>query len=485
MSKKEEQPDRLKQFISWVDGDREPKDRTLFVMEQRPHREFRPSEEEFERREKDRLRKFFNWYPIAAAVICVALGIILFTTVMNMPGFGQEDNPINNEVAERYLEHSEEETGSENVVTAMIIGYRGFDTLGESCVLFLAVSVVLATVLTALVQPILSMMSTPAEAVPGAAAYLTICFIGIPCITVYNIIASIFRGLGDSRSPMYFIAVACAANIGLDYLFMGALHMGPAGAALGTTLAQGISVIVSLGVILRRKSGIRLHKNDLRPQKNVTGRILRIGVPVALQDGLIQISFLLITVIANRRGLTDAAAVGIVEKIISFIFLVPSSMLSTVSALGAQNVGAGKHDRAAGTLYYAIGISLTFGAIVGVLVQFIAPNAVALFTTDAAVAVAGGWYLRGYIWDCFFAGIHFSFSGYFCAYGRSELSFLHNILAIVLVRVPGAYFMSKLFPDNLLPMGLATAVGSLLSVLICLTAYLLLKRKGTFGGKAA
>ena len=254
--------------------------------------------------------------------------------------------------------------------------------IGNAVMLFLAVSVAMAAVLTALVQPILSMMSTPAEAVPGAAPYLTICFIGIPCITAYNIIASIFRGLGDSRSPMYFIAVACAANIGLDYLFMGALHMGPAGAALGTTLAQGISVVVSLGVILRRKSGIRLQKSDLRPQKSVIGRILRIGVPVALQDGLIQISFLLITVIANRRGLTDAAAVGIVEKIISFIFLVPSSMLSTVSVLGAQNVGAGKHDRAAKTLYYAIGISLTFGAIVGVLVQFIAPNAVALFTSQ-------------------------------------------------------------------------------------------------------
>ena len=357
--------------------------------------------------------------------------------------------------------------------------------IGNTAVLFVGVSLALTALLLALVSPIVSVMSTPADAAAGARSYLTVCFIGIPFITAYNVISSIFRGMGDSRSPMYFIAVACAANIGLDYLFMGALHMGPAGAALGTTLAQGISVIVSLGVILRRKSGIRLHKSDLRPQKNVIGRILRIGVPVALQDGLIQISFLLITVIANRRGLTDAAAVGIVEKIISFIFLVPSSMLSTVSALGAQNVGAGKHDRAAGTLYYAIGISLTFGAIVGVLVQFIAPDAVALFTTDAAVAAAGGWYLRGYIWDCFFAGIHFSFSGYFCAYGRSELSFLHNILAIVLVRVPGAYFMSKLFPDNLLPMGLATAVGSLLSVLICLTAYLLLKRKGTFGGKAA
>ena len=362
---------------------------------------------------------------------------------------------------------------------------RAARLIGNTVTLFMAGSVVLAAVLVGLVDPIVRIVSTPEQAVAGTRTYLIICFIGVPCITAYNIMASIFRGLGDSRSPMYFIAVACAANIGLDYLFMGALHMGPAGAALGTTLAQGISVIVSLGVILRRKSGIRLHKSDLRPQKNVIGRILRIGVPVALQDGLIQISFLLITVIANRRGLTDAAAVGIVEKIISFIFLVPSSMLSTVSALGAQNVGAGKHDRAAKTLYYAIGISLTFGAIVGVLVQFIAPNAVALFTSDAAVAVAGGWYLRGYIWDCFFAGIHFSFSGYFCAYGRSELSFLHNILAIVLVRVPGAYFMSKLFPDNLLPMGLATATGSLLSVLICLLAYTLLKRKGAFGGKAA
>ena len=354
---------------------------------------------------------------------------------------------------------------------------RAARLIGNTVALFMAGSVVLAAVLVGLVDPIVRIVSTPEQAVAGTRTYLIICFIGVPCITAYNIMASIFRGLGDSRSPMYFIAVACAANIGLDYLFMGALHMGPAGAALGTTLAQGISVIVSLGVILRRKSGIRLHKSDLRPQKNVIGRILRIGVPVALQDGLIQISFLLITVIANRRGLTDAAAVGIVEKIISFIFLVPSSMLSTVSALGAQNVGAGKHDRAAGTLYYAIGISLTFGAIVGVLVQFIAPNAVALFTSDAAVAVAGGWYLRGYIWDCFFAGIHFSFSGYFCAYGRSELSFLHNILAIVLVRVPGAYFMSKLFPDNLLPMGLANAAGSLFSILVCVIAYAILTRR--------
>lgn len=359
---------------------------------------------------------------------------------------------------------------------------RAGAVIGNGIVMFMALSVALAAVLCGLVRPLTAIMSTPTEALAGTQAYLTICFVGIPCITAYNIIASIFRGLGDSKSPMYFIAVACAANIGLDFLFMGAMHLGPAGAALGTTLSQAISVAVSLVVILKRKfDSVALQKQDFRPRRAVIGRILRIGVPVALQDGLIQVSFLLITIIANRRGLTDAAAVGVVEKFISFVFLVPSSMLSTVSALGAQEVGAGRHDRAAATLRYGIGLTLGFGAVVGVLVQFIAPNVVGLFTTDAAVIAAGAWYLRGYIWDCFFAGVHFSFSGYFCAYGRSELSFIHNILSTALVRVPGAYFMSKWFPDTLLPMGLATVFGSVLSVCVCLVLYTVLKKRGVFG----
>lgn len=239
--------------------------------------------------------------------------------------------------------------------------------IGNTTTLFLALSVVLTGLLLALARPIAAVMSTPAEAVPGTVAYLRICFLGVPLITAYNIIASIFRGLGDSKRPMYFIAIACAANIALDYLFMGALRLGPAGAALGTTLAQAISVVVSFFVIRRERDGIVLTRGDFRPQRAVMGRILRIGVPVALQDGLIQIAFLFITVIANRRGLTDAAAVGIVEKIISFLFLVPSSVLSTVSALGAQCIGAGKPRRALQTLWYAIAIALGFGIIITIL----------------------------------------------------------------------------------------------------------------------
>ena len=348
--------------------------------------------------------------------------------------------------------------------------------IGNTVTLFMLLSVVITALLLALVRPIVSVMSTPAEAADGTRAYLTICFIGIPFITAYNIISSIFRGLGDSKSPMIFIAVACAANIALDYIFIGAMGLGPAGAALGTTLSQAISVVFSLVVILRRKSGISLERRDLHPQRDTMGRLLRIGVPVAAQDGLIQIAFIVITVIANRRGLDAAAAVGIVEKIISFVFLVPSSMLSTVSALCAQNIGAGKQARAEQTLRYAVIIAVSFGIIIALLTQFISEQAVGLFTPDAIVIMLGGQYLRGYIWDALFAGIHFCFSGYFCACGRSEISFIHNISAIALVRIPGVYLTSKLFPDTLFPMGLATAAGSLLSVIICVIAFALLKK---------
>ncbi len=345
--------------------------------------------------------------------------------------------------------------------------------IGNTVTLFLLVSVVVTGLLLALVGPIVKVMSTPAEAVSGTTAYLTICFIGIPFITAYNIISSVFRGLGDSKSPMYFIAVACVINIGLDYLLIGVLHLGSAGAALGTALAQTVSVMTALIVIRKKKTGLAVKKSDLRLKRSVMGKVLKIGIPVALQDGFIQIAFIVVTVIANRRGINDAAAVGIVEKVIGVVFLVPSSMLSAVSALAAQNIGAGKHDRAVRTLRYGVLITTGFGLIVTAAVELWAEPIVGLFVKEKNLEVIrlGSTYIRSYIWDCIFAGIHFCFSGYFCAYGKSGISFLHNFLAIILVRIPGAYFASKFFAETLFPMGLAAPAGSLLSVLICVVAF--------------
>ena len=253
--------------------------------------------------------------------------------------------------------------------------------IGNTIILFMGVAVVGMIVLLLSVYQIVSVMSTPAEAVNGTVTYLTIGFIGIPFITAYNIISAIFRGMGDSKSPMYFIAVACIANILLDYLFMGAFKLGPAGAALG-----------------------------------------------------------------------------------------------------AQNIGADKPERAIATLRYAILIATGFGILATIIIQFTAGPIVALFTdgntaSGADVIRLGSRYLRGYIFDCIFAGIHFSFGGYFCACGKSGLSFLHNIIAIVMVRIPGVYLTSQMFQATLFPMGLATAAGSLLSVLICIAAFCVIRRK--------
>lgn len=349
--------------------------------------------------------------------------------------------------------------------------------VGNTIVLFMSLSIVLTIILTANVGNIVKLIGIPSEAVDGTVKYLIVCFIGIPFITAYNIISAIFRGLGDSKRPMYFIAVACVANIVIDYLLIGVFNMGPVGAALGTTLSQTLSVIISLIAIVKTDVGIKLNKSDFKIDKDTITEIIKIGIPVAVQDGCIQVAFIIITVIANSRGLDEAAAVGIVEKVISALFIVPSSMLATVSALAAQNIGAGKHDRASKTLWYAILITTVYGFIVTLIVELNCDFIVEMFTTDTMVIMFGAQYLSSYIVDSIFAGVHFSFSGYFAACGKSYIGFIHNIAAIALLRVPGSYLASIKFPDTLFPMGMAAPAGSLLSVVICVIAYLILKKR--------
>ena len=343
--------------------------------------------------------------------------------------------------------------------------------VGNTVTLFMTVSAVLTAVLFLLAAPITDLMSTPESAVHGTVDYLRICFLGIPFITAYNVISSIFRGMGDSRSPMYFIAAACVVNIGLDYLFIGLMQMGPAGAALGTTLSQTFSVCIALLVIRRQKGKLQLKRADFHPDRENMGGILRIGIPVAMQDGFIQIAFLIVTVFANLRGVEDAAAVGIVEKVIGILFLVPSSMLQTVSALAAQNVGVGKEDRARKTLLCGCILTLIWGSAAVIAMRFHAQEVIGLFSDHPETVRMGVEYMLGYVWDCVFAGVHFCFSGFFCAYGLSGLSFFHNAVSIVCVRSPFSYLAATRFPSTLLPMGMASTSGSVLSVLICLAAY--------------
>lgn len=387
--------------------------------------------------------------------------------------------------------------------------------IGNTASLFTMIAAAATLALLGLTQPIVHLLSTPPEAVPGALAYLRICFAGIPFIVAYNILSSIFRGMGDSRSPMLFIAVACALNILLDLLFMGPMQLGAAGAALATVVAQAASVAFALvGIRKTRMERQKRATADTGKSKKSQGhasdaagvgtnakqneewwataradriawwdpamlqQILSIGLPIACQDGFIQISFLIITVIANRRGVDISAAVGIVEKTISFLFLVPSSMLSTVSTIAAQSIGAGDPARARQTLRYGVGIASGIGLLFAILFQFISAPFFTLFTKDPVVQALAVQYMCTYVFDCVVAGIHFPFSGFFSASGLSILSFIHNLCSVILVRIPGAWLATKLFPDSLYAMGLAAPAGSLLSALICIGFYIALRKKG-------
>ncbi len=315
--------------------------------------------------------------------------------------------------------------------------------MGTSIALFSVLALVLTVILLLVTDPVIRVMMTPAEAVADTRKYLLICFAGIPFIVAYNLISSVFRGMGDSRSPMYFAGAACVVNILLDFLLIGGLHMGAAGAALATICGQAVSVFLAVLVVRRRDTGFTLSRRDIR----------------------------------IHRGLVAAASVGIVEKLISFFFLVPSAFLSSISAITAQNMGAGRPERARKALGYGLLATAGWGTLCCLYNQLFPETLIGLFTGDTAVLSAGASYMRAYSFDCFFAAFHFCFSGYFCGEGRSGISFFHNMASILLLRVPGAYLASVYFPDTLYPMGWAAPLGSLLSALICVGFYMAERRR--------
>lgn len=349
--------------------------------------------------------------------------------------------------------------------------------IGNSITLFGLLSIVLVIVLVLLVNPIVNLMQTPQDAFQETKLYLTICFLGIPCIIAYNVISSIFKGLGDSKTPMIFIGIACITNIVFDYLFIGYFDMKASGAAVGTVLAQALSVFISL-IAIYKKMLLVLHKQDFKLDKRYYLPILKTGIPVSLQDGFIQVSFLLITIIANRRGVEISAAVGIVEKIMSFMFLVPSSMMSCVSTISAQAFGAHKIDVAKKTLFICIMIGVTIDSICAITTQFFPQQILSLFTSDTTVISLGATYLCSYIFDCVVGVVHFCFSGFFVAAGYSLISFIQNIVSIVVARIPLAYLASIFYPNTLFPMGLAAPIGGIIQILIFVFFFLQLKKQG-------
>lgn len=345
------------------------------------------------------------------------------------------------------------------------------ETIGTMFTFFTAFAVVMTAGITLFVGPITSIMQVPAEAVRPAEEYIFICGCGTIFITGYNMVSGILRGMGDSRRPMIFVAIACAVNVAGDLLLVAVFRMGAAGAAIATVAAQGLSLLLSVVVLQRETFPFDFKRKSFRIRKEKLRSLLRIGTPVAVQNTLVGFSFLIITAIVNHIGLVEAAAVGTAGRIGDFGLLGPIAFCSAVSAMTAQNIGAGREDRAKETLKYGILFSMAFGLVMLLLLQFFPRGAMAIINKDEAVIEAGALYLRSFSFDCLFTSFVFSLNGFFSGCGRTGFTMANSLAATFAVRMPAVLLISMIPGSTLFHIGLATPMASLLQIGVQLIYY--------------
>ena len=332
---------------------------------------------------------------------------------------------------------------------------------------FAVIAIILTVVFVTFAPSVASFMNAPAEAFDGTSTYIRICCAGAVFIVAYNLIGGIFRGLGDAKTPLMTVFIACVANILGDLVFVGIFNMAAAGAALATVLAQAISVILSLIIIAKRGLPFEFSLKSIKFHKGLTSQIIKFGAPIALQELLVQISFLVIVMIGNAMSVVPSAGMGVAQKLSAFIMLVPSSFSQGVSAFVAQNYGARKYDRARKALICAIGTSLCCGVCMFFLAFFKGDMLASIFSTDHEVILAAWDYLKSYAIDCFFTAFLFCMIGFLNGCGKTTIVMIQGIVGAFFVRIPVAYVMSKIEPVSLFRVGLATPSSTIVQIVIC------------------
>lgn len=339
--------------------------------------------------------------------------------------------------------------------------------VGVSIWLFAAIGIAVTLVMQFGANPVTGWMRAPEEAFDSTAAYVRICSGGAVFIVAYNVLGSIFRGLGNSKLPLVSVAIACLVNIAGDLLLVGVFHMASAGAAIATVFAQAVSVVLSLVIIKRQKLPFAFSRKNIRFDRPAAGHIIRLGFPIAFQDVLVSISFLVISAIVNTLGVIPSAGVGVAEKLCGFVLLVPSAYGQAMSAFVAQNIGARRPDRARKALVYGILTSLGVGVFLAYFSFFHGDLLAGTFSRDREVVLAAADYLRAYSIDCLLVSFMFCMTGFFNGCGKTSFVMLQGIAGAFGVRIPVSYLMSRIMPVSLFRIGLATPASTLLQIVLC------------------
>ena len=368
-------------------------------------------------------------------------------------------------------------------VTVLIARYLGEKqpkyigpVIGGAAIVFTIISVVLFAVMVGLARPISVLMQAPTEAVDLTTSYVRICGGGIFFIVAYNMLAAIFRGLGDSKSPLLFVLVACIFNIVGDLVLVAGFHLDAAGAAIATVFAQAVSVVCAIVILLKKDLPFKIQKSDLCLNSQC-GKFLSIGLPLALQEFLTQLSFLALCAFVNRLGLSASSGYGVACKIVNFAMLVPSSLMQSMASFVSQNIGAGNRQRAKKSMFTGIGIGLVIGSFVFALVMLKGDLLSSAFTTDAEVIANAYAYLKGFAPETLVTAVLFSMVGYFNGNNKTVWVMIQGLVQTLLIRLPMAYFMSIQPNASLTNIGLAAPTSTAVGIVLNVCFFLYLERK--------
>lgn len=356
------------------------------------------------------------------------------------------------------------------ILIGRYLGERRYDRLGRliggAAAFFLVLAIIVTIVFVTLARPLALLMQAPAAAVDLTVEYIRICGLGCVFIIFYNLISCIFRGLGNSRLPLLFVAIACVVNIAGDLLLVAVLDMNVAGAAIATVAAQAVSVILSLVIIRRQELGFKITLSDVRLSREVV-KFVRIGAPLALQEFLTNLSFLALCAFINRLGLSASNGYGIAQKITSFILLVPSSLMQSMASFVAQNAGARRGDRAKRGMLYGMLLGACIGLVIAVVVFFRGDLLASLFSNNAQDVARAHEYLRGFAIEAVVTSILFSYMGYFNGHSRSTFVMLQGLAQSFLIRLPMSYIMSIQPDASLTGIGLAAPTATVFGIILC------------------
>ena len=368
-------------------------------------------------------------------------------------------------------------------VTVLIARYIGEKrekeigaVLGGAAVVFTILAGCLFVLLVLFARPISVLMQAPQEALALTASYVRICGCGILFIVAYNVLSAVFRGLGDSRSPLLFVLVACLVNVAGDLVLVAGLHLDVAGAALATVLAQAVSVGCALAILRRKKLPFTFRKSDVRLNEQCR-RFLAIGLPLALQEFLTQLSFLALCAFVNRLGLAASSGYGVASKIVSFVMLVPSALMQSMASFVAQNIGAGNVKLAKKSMFTGIAVGVAFGIVMFALVLRKGDVLAGLFSTDAEVVRRGFEYLRGFAPETIVTAVLFSMVGYFNGSNQTLWVMIQGLIQTLLVRLPLAYYMSIQPNASLTKIGMSAPVATVVGIALNIGCFLYLNRR--------